>query len=84
MRALTDGRRGANVVERARLEQLDVGLNAANEDLRILSRHARVRVPDGRIGEVIGFYREEDEPVLVLFVSGDSQRYGRADLRLIS
>jgi hypothetical protein len=34
--------------------------------------HDRVRVPDGRIGEVIGFYRRECEAVLVLFSSGVS------------
>jgi hypothetical protein len=48
-----------------------------------LARHDHVRVPDGRIGEVIGFYREDDEPMLVLFGSGDTRRYGRADLRLM-
>jgi hypothetical protein len=52
---------------------------------RRIKRYDHVRVPDGRIGQVIGFYRDaEDEPMLVRFVSGDSQRYGRADLRLIT
>ena len=53
------------------------------DDARPLVRYDHVRVPDGRIGEVIGFYREDDEPMLVLFVGGDSRRYSRADLRLV-
>jgi hypothetical protein len=58
---------------------------AAPEDIRAFARLDHVRVPDGRIGEVIGFYRDEDEPVmLVVFLSGDSDRYSRADLRLVS
>ena len=57
---------------------------AAPDDVRALARHGRVRVPDGRIGEVIGFYRADDEPMLVLFDTGDSRRYSRADLRLIA
>jgi hypothetical protein len=60
------------------------GVPAVPDELRALARHDRVRVPDGRIGEVVGFYREEDEPILVLFKSGDTKRYRRADLRLIS
>jgi hypothetical protein len=57
---------------------------AAPEDLRALARSDHVRVPDGRIGEVVGFYRGEEEPMmLVVFGSGDSNRYCRADLRLI-
>jgi hypothetical protein len=42
--------------------------------------HDRVRVPDGRNGEVIGFYRDEVEEMLVLFDTGGSQRYLRSDL----
>jgi hypothetical protein len=41
----------------------------------------RVRVPDGRVGEVIGFYRGEDETVLIRLGAGDSGRYVPADLR---
>ena len=49
-----------------------------------VARHDRVRVPDGRIGEVIGFYRTEDEHLLVLLGSiGESRRYLRADLLLL-
>ena len=46
-----------------------------------VARHDRVRVPDGRAGEVIGFYTSEDERMLVLFDNGGSRRYLRADLR---
>jgi hypothetical protein len=42
--------------------------------------HDRVRVPDGRNGEVIGFYREQVEQMLVQFDTGGSQRYLPADL----
>ena len=59
------------------------GVLAAPQELRTVARHDHVRVPDGRIGEVIGFYRDEDEPILVLFISGDTKRFRRADLRLI-
>ncbi len=49
---------------------------------RAIARHDRVRVPDGRIGEVIGFYREDNEPMLVLLDEG-ARRYLRANLRLV-
>jgi len=39
-----------------------------------------VRVPDGRQGEVIGYYRDERENMLVLFDTGGSRRYCSADL----
>jgi hypothetical protein len=42
--------------------------------------HDRVRVPDGRNGEVIGFYRGEVEQMLVRFDTGGSRRYLPADL----
>jgi hypothetical protein len=42
--------------------------------------HDRVRVPDGRNGEVIGFYRDEVEQMLVRFDTGGSRRYLRSDL----
>ena len=58
---------------------------ATPEDRRAFARLDHVRVPDGRIGEVIGFYRGEDEPVmLVVFCSGATDRYSCADLRLVS
>jgi hypothetical protein len=40
-----------------------------------------VRVPDGRIGEVIGFYRREYESVVVLFSSGRSSEFLTSDVR---
>jgi len=47
----------------------------------MVGRHDRVRVPDGRNGEVIGFYRDEVvEHMLVLFDTGGSRRYLRSDL----
>jgi hypothetical protein len=42
--------------------------------------HDRVRVPDGRNGEVIGFYRDEVEQMLVQFDTGGTRRYLRSDL----
>lgn len=45
-----------------------------------IDAHDRVRVPDGRVGEVIGFYRREDETVLVLFSSGRSAEFLTADV----
>ena len=40
----------------------------------------RVRVPDGRIGEVIGFYRRQVETVLVQFSSGGSAEFPTSDV----
>ena len=51
--------------------------------LKVIGRHDHVRVPDGRIGEVMGFCGGDGEPVLVAFAKEDSQRYFRADLRLV-
>jgi hypothetical protein len=45
-----------------------------------VGRYDRVRVPDGRTGEVLGFYCAEDERMLVLFDTGGSWRYLRAEL----
>jgi hypothetical protein len=42
--------------------------------------HDRVQVPDGRVGEVIGFYRRQDETVVVLFSSGRSSEFLTADV----
>ena len=41
----------------------------------------RVRVPDGRIGEVIGFYRREYESVVVQFATGKSDEFLVSDVR---
>jgi hypothetical protein len=38
-------------------------------------------VPDGRIGEVIGFYRRQHESVVVLFASGRSDEFLTSDVR---
>ena len=43
--------------------------------------HDRVRVPDGRVGEVIGFYRRQDESIVVLFSSGRSDEFLATDVR---
>ncbi|MGZ4415454.1 MAG: hypothetical protein ACXVRZ_13930 [Gaiellaceae bacterium] len=32
-------------------------------------------MPDGRVGEVIGFYRRKDESVIVRFSSGESDQF---------
>jgi hypothetical protein len=43
----------------------------------------RVRTPDGHVGEVIGFYRAEQDAVLVRFDSDDRRQYLSADLWLL-
>jgi hypothetical protein len=45
-----------------------------------IDAHDHVRVPDGRIGEVIGFYRRQHESVVVLFSSGISDEFLEADV----
>jgi hypothetical protein len=40
----------------------------------------RVRTPDGRVGQVIGFYRRDQVTVVVLFDSGDSGQFLHAQL----
>jgi hypothetical protein len=46
--------------------------------------HDRVRVPGGREGEVIGFYRRTNETVLVLFSSGKSDEFPEPDVELVA
>jgi hypothetical protein len=46
-----------------------------------IDAHDRVRVPDGRIGEVIGFYRRQHESVVVLFSSGCSDEFLTSDVK---
>jgi hypothetical protein len=46
-----------------------------------IDAHDRVRVPDGRVGEVIGFYRRQHESVVVLFSSGCSDEFLTRDVR---
>ena len=45
--------------------------------------HERVRVPDGRIGNVLGFYRRQEESVLVLFSCGASHEYLTAEIETL-
>ncbi|HEX7581685.1 MAG TPA: hypothetical protein VF321_01240 [Gaiellaceae bacterium] len=45
--------------------------------------HDHVRVPDGREGDVIGFYRRDDESVLVLFSSGESGEFLAPDVETL-
>jgi hypothetical protein len=45
-----------------------------------IDAHDRVRVPDGRVGEVIGFYRRQHETVVVLFSSGSSDEFLTSDV----
>jgi hypothetical protein len=47
-----------------------------------IDAHDHVRVPDGRVGEVIGFYRRQLESIVVLFPSGISAEFSRSDLTL--
>jgi hypothetical protein len=55
----------------------------AHSDVRpeAIEANDNVRVPDGRIGEVIGFYRRESESVVVLFESGRSSEFLTTDVR---
>jgi hypothetical protein len=41
--------------------------------------HELVRVADGRVGEVAGFFRREDECVLVQFLGGACGEFRTAD-----
>jgi hypothetical protein len=45
-----------------------------------LAAQDRVRVPDGRVGDVIGFYRRAEETVVVLFASGSSAEFPTSDV----
>ena len=45
-----------------------------------IALHARVRVPNGRLGNVIGFYRGPEESVVVLYDRGDSGAFPACDL----
>jgi hypothetical protein len=55
---------------------------AAHSDLvpETIDPHDRVRVPDGRVGEVIGFYRRQHESVVVLFASGRTAEFLTIDV----
>jgi hypothetical protein len=45
-----------------------------------IDAHDRVRVPDGSVGEVIGFYRRQVETVVVLFSSGKTAEFLTSDV----
>ena len=49
-----------------------------------IALNARVRVPNGRIGNVIGFYRGPDETVVVRYDGGESGAYPACDLIVFS
>jgi hypothetical protein len=48
-----------------------------------LRPHDRVRVPGEFVGEVVGFYRNGEDLVLVRLECGESRRYARATLQLL-
>jgi hypothetical protein len=58
------------LTRRSRMAQLNEYLGPALIGLPAVGRHDRVRVPDGRSGEVIGYYRDDVEHMLVLFDTG--------------
>jgi hypothetical protein len=51
---------------------------------RVGEAHDRVRVPDGRIGTVLGYYRRENETVLVEFAFGPASEFLRVDVETLS
>jgi hypothetical protein len=48
-----------------------------------LALHDRVQVPDGREGDVVGFYRLDDELVLVSFSTYDADKFRASDVELL-
>jgi hypothetical protein len=50
---------------------------------RLIACRDHVRVPGGRVGEVIGFYRNDEDLVLVRLGCDERRRYARGDLRLV-
>ena len=55
--------------------------NPPADDLsKILPMLARVRVADGRLGQVIGFYHWPEPTVLVRFAPGDISEFRQADV----
>jgi hypothetical protein len=52
-------------------------------EIPALAPRDRVRTPDRHIGEVVGFYRGEDDSVLVRLANGVEQLYKREDLQLL-
>ena len=51
---------------------------------RMLLYQDRVRVPGGRVGKVIGFYRRDTITVLVTFPSGEVAEVLGQDLELLA
>jgi hypothetical protein len=43
-----------------------------------------VRVPDGRIGDVVGFYRTKTEMALVQFDDGERRKFVLSELALVA
>jgi hypothetical protein len=56
---------------------------AAATTQRELTLHDRVVTPDGREGEVVGFYRSEEKSVLVSFSACDTGKYRASDVGLL-
>jgi hypothetical protein len=56
----------------------------ADASVPTLQPRNRVWVPDERVGEVIGFYRNDEDLVLVRLEDGESRRYARTDLRFLT
>jgi hypothetical protein len=42
----------------------------------------QVRVPDGRTGDVVGFYRTKTEMALVVLVTGEARKFVLSELEL--
>jgi hypothetical protein len=45
--------------------------------------YVRVRVPDGRVGKVIGFYRRQEESVLVRLPCGALREFLAVDVEAL-
>ena len=52
-------------------------------ETRRIACHDRVRVPDGRIGEITGFYRRTIESALVSFSAGHSEEFVLTDVEAL-
>lgn len=67
------------------LRDMQTAVETANplaplEAAEAIDLHDRVRVPDGRVGKVIGFYRRAQVTVCVLFETGDTAQFVQAQL----
>jgi len=60
--------------------KLPVGAPASSLEVYRPALHDRVRVPDGREGEVIGFYRRKDESVVVRFSPNEFDQFLMPDV----